>query len=152
MTAGGWPWRLPGSKPGLPVDLESFDVICLFSVFTHLSPDDFVGMLKLLRPYIKPGGRIIFSLFVNETTAGGHGLIDGVKRDMEAEAGREFGINEPMMPEPPDFVDVDPNRPLFQAMYSRRHALGLIQDTGWELESLNDPEECIQHYMICRPV
>ena len=42
----------------LPVEEGSFDLICLFSVFTHLAPDDYSFMLKLLRRYIKPGGAI----------------------------------------------------------------------------------------------
>ena len=42
----------------LPVQKESFDIICLFSVFTHLAPHDYVAMLMLLRPYVKPGGRL----------------------------------------------------------------------------------------------
>lgn len=79
-------------------------------------------------------------------------MIDGIKRGMEAKADRVSRINKPIMQqEPPDFVDVDPGRPLFQAIYSRKYAMRLIEDTGWELKSLNDPEECIQHYMICKP-
>ena len=51
-----------------------------------------------------------------------------------------------------DFIDLFPEKPLRVAMYSRPHALELVEGTGWEVESLNDPEEHIQHYMICRPV
>ena len=36
-------------KTRLPLEEESFDFICLFSVFTHLAPNDYVAMLKLLR-------------------------------------------------------------------------------------------------------
>lgn len=138
---------------GLPFEPASFDVICLFSVFTHLAPDDYVAMLKLLRPYMKPQGRIIFSLFVNETTAGGYGWMDGVKRDVENSLGvRPDRDDSRPPPEPPDFIDANPEKPLFRAIYSRKYALRLLEGTGWELESLNDPEEYIQHYMICRPV
>lgn len=45
-----------------------------------------------------------------------------------------------------------PEKPLWHAVYSCKHALELVQGTGWEVESLNDPEECTQHYMICKPV
>jgi hypothetical protein len=38
-----------------------------------------------------------------------------------------------------------------RAVYSRENALRLVQDTGWEVESLNDPEKSVQHYMICKP-
>ena len=131
----------------LPVDPSSFDIICLFSVFTHLAPHDYVAMLEMLRKYVKPDGTLIFSLFVNETTAGGHGFIDGISRHIEItdEAMRNWDG-------PPDFKDWNPKEPLKWAVYSREHAIRLVQGTGWEIESLNDPEEVIQHFMICRPV
>jgi SAM-dependent methyltransferase len=137
-------------KTRLPLEEESFDFICLFSVFTHLAPNDYVGMLKLLRRYIKPEGRIFFSLIVNELTAGGHGFFDKMAPSIEAaltEQELEIGLQGPK-----DFVDWVPERPLWRAVYSRENALRLVADTGWEIESLNDPEENIQHYMICKPV
>lgn len=132
----------------LPVQENDFDIICLFSVFTHLAPEDYHAMLKMLRRYIKPGGHLLYSLFVNEITEGGHGFLDRMLPYIEAklktdEASRSL--------EPPDFVDWDPDKPLLQAIYSRRYALELIEGTGWQMESLNDPEEYIQHYMVCTP-
>ena len=53
---------------------------------------------------------------------------------------------------PEDFKDWFPERPLWRAVYSRENAIRLVENTGWEVESLNDPEENIQHFMICRPV
>ena len=50
----------------LPVGGARFDLICLFSVFTHLAPDDYVAMLRLTRRHIRPGGRLLFSLFIDE--------------------------------------------------------------------------------------
>ena len=146
-----------GPTTRLPVEEKSFDIICLFSVFTHLAPHDYVSMLQMLRRYIKPSGRIIFSLYVNETTSAGMGFIDGYSRSLtkllgESDQAREKfaeGLKEQSIP---DFWDHYPDRPLQVAIYSREYALGLIQDTGWEMESLNDPEDAIQHYMICRPV
>ena len=32
-----------GEFERLPAELEAFDLICLFSVFTHLAPDDYVA-------------------------------------------------------------------------------------------------------------
>ena len=55
-------------------------------------------------------------------------------------------------PGPPDFKDMVPNQPLKAAVYSRKHALELVESTGWEVESLNEPAEEIQHYMVCKPV
>ena len=142
----------PGGRPlgpdtALPVEPGSFDLICLFSVFTHLEPHDYVAMLKLLRPCIRPGGTLLFSLFVNELTPGGHGLIDGVQRNLDPEQrARQAAAPVPV----PDFVDAGPGT-LQWALYSRQHALALIEGTGWRVESLNDPEEYIQHYFVCRP-
>lgn len=142
----------PAGKPlsehtPLPVPEAGFNVICLFSVFTHLAPHDYVAMLKLLRRFARPDTRIIYSLFVNETTPGGHGWVDHMAPFIEAAITEENVSNSPA-----DFVDWVPERPLWRAVYSRKHALELVEGTGWEVESLNDPEEFIQHYMICRPV
>lgn len=38
-----------------------FDLIWLFSVFTHLNPDDALALLKLMRRKIRPGGRLFFT-------------------------------------------------------------------------------------------
>lgn len=141
----------------LPVAQHSFDIICLFSVFTHLAPHDYVAMLKMLRRYIKPNGRLIFSLFLLEPTKTGLSLVDGFQKNLEADAAAlsafEAAVRARMEREgAPEFIDYDPSQPLKWALYSRQHALRLVQDTGWEVESLNDPEPSIQHYMICKPV
>ncbi|MFT4614313.1 MAG: SAM-dependent methyltransferase [Bacteroidia bacterium] len=141
----------------LPVAEGSFDVICLFSVFTHLAPDDYVSMLKMLRQYVKPDGQLFFSVFINELTTGGHGHMDSFgKAIMSADEAvlskhkesfkkvAEAGI--------PDFFDLVPTHPLKVAMYSREYALKLLDDTGWKLDSLNDPLEKIQHHMVCSPI
>jgi SAM-dependent methyltransferase len=136
---------------------HSFDIICLFSVFTHLAPHDYVAMLQMLRRYIKPGGRIIFSLFVNELTRTGEGFIDAFQRGLKAnipKGDKYTALLEQAIERggPPDFFDFYPAQPLKVAMYSREHALKLVENTGWEVESLNDPERHIQHYMICKPI
>lgn len=139
---------------------HSFDIICLFSVFTHLAPHDYVAMLHMLRRYVKPDGRLIFSLFVNETTAGGLGYMDTFQKNWKgdyskathAEQHQKFLEDAVNAGGPPDFFDVYPAHPLKVAMYSRDYALRLVENTGWEVASLNEPEKYIQHYMICRPV
>ena len=60
----------------LPVGQETFDVIWLFSVFTHLAPPDYVAMLRLLRRYIKRDGWLVFSVFINTVTDTGIGPLD----------------------------------------------------------------------------
>lgn len=141
----------------LPVEEHSFDIICLFSVFTHLAPHDYVAMLQMLRHYIKPDGRILFSLYVNEPTDGGFGFIDAygkafmkmMESSDELKAAYAEKVESYVVP---DFKDFFPAEPLKVAMYSRENALRLVQGTGWEVESLNDPEKAIQHYMICKPI
>ena len=46
---------------------ETFDVVCLFSVFTHLAPPDFRVMLELARKFISPTGTFIFTAFIDDT-------------------------------------------------------------------------------------
>lgn len=50
----------------LPFD-GTFDLIWLFSVFTHLDVEDASAMLRLLRKYIRPRGKLFFSAFVDES-------------------------------------------------------------------------------------
>jgi len=139
------------------LDGRQFDVICLFSVFTHLAPDDYVAMLRLLRRYATPNCKLFYTLFVNETTEGGHGYADGVARRVAQQ--------HSTLPRPParviealkrhrnvpDFVDAEPDTPLTNALYSRSHALELVTDTGWEVISLRPPDRNLQHHMICTP-
>jgi SAM-dependent methyltransferase len=141
----------------LNVPEGSFDIICLFSVFTHLAPHDYVAMLKLLRSYVRPDGRLIFSLFVNETSASGYGFVDNMQRYWTNNASQVAQYKDRFASHienqgPPAFVDFDPSQPLKWAIYSRENAIQLVEGTGWEIESLNDPEKCIQHHMVCRPV
>jgi SAM-dependent methyltransferase len=132
---------------------RTFDLICLYSVFTHLSPGDYVTMLKLLRRYVRPDGRLVYTLFVDELTDGGHGLVDFfqrmLSRDRPDEPSRAMATAVRQV-EP--FRDVDPSRPLTYALYSREHAHELIAGTGWEPVQLVPPTEHAQHVFVCRPV
>jgi predicted TPR repeat methyltransferase len=49
---------------------QEFDLISLFSVFTHLAPGDFQAMLVLTRKYIARDGHLIFTSFIDETVEG----------------------------------------------------------------------------------
>lgn len=42
-----------------------FDVIWLFSVFTHMNPPDADALLGILRSYIQPNGYLFFSAFID---------------------------------------------------------------------------------------
>jgi len=48
----------------------SFDLIWLFSVFTHLVPSDAESMLHLLRGAVNGNGHLVFSAFVDESLDG----------------------------------------------------------------------------------
>ena len=47
----------------LPVDRQ-FDLIWLFSVFTHLDAEDANAMLRILRKHIAESGKLFFSAFI----------------------------------------------------------------------------------------
>jgi SAM-dependent methyltransferase len=146
----------------LPVGDERFDIICLFSVFTHLGPTDYRTMLELLRPHVDAGGGLLFSLFVDDDpdpvasatmnkaiearlAAGDPGTQAAVARAMERRAVAGDG--------PVDFADHDPDQPMLRAGYSERYARELIDGSGWEVIGLHPPElPHIQHYFVCRAV
>jgi len=58
------------AETDLGIGDETFDLICLFSVFTHLVPSDFRAMLELARKHIAPTGTLIFTAFIDDTIAG----------------------------------------------------------------------------------
>lgn len=58
----------------LPVRAR-FDLIWLFSVFTHLEMGDAEAMLRVLRGHIRPEGRLMFSAFIDPDL---DGWSDGV--------------------------------------------------------------------------
>jgi SAM-dependent methyltransferase len=139
----------------LPIDGQTFDVICLFSVFTHLAPHDYRTMLKLLRRFAKSDGRLFFTLYVGERTPGGHGLMDSWSKilgrvrheDLERHLEKHPETAEPIT----TFRDLDPTRPLNWAVYSEGYARELVDGTGWYALSLSPPDEYIQHHFLCAP-
>lgn len=52
-------------KTNLPVSQKKYDLIWLFSVFTHLIPSDAENLLYILRRHIKDDGFIFFSAFID---------------------------------------------------------------------------------------
>jgi SAM-dependent methyltransferase len=150
----------PTGRPlsGLTVpELErrQFDLICLFSVFTHLAPPDYTAMLKLLRRFVNTDGRLFYTLFINEPTEGGFGYVDRVSAAlaaaqhprMRAGVRSDVGENERV----PAFRDDDPTRPLLVALYSRTHAMELIDGTGWRVVDVSPPILDMQHHIVCVP-
>jgi SAM-dependent methyltransferase len=128
---------------------RTFDIIWLFSVFTHLDPGDYATMLRVLRRYIRPNGRLVFTLFVDELTEGGHGFIDRVSSGLREGAPDIGAVNRERRARP--FVDVYPDQPLLCALYSREHAFELIDGTGWRPVELLPPNDFAQHHFVCVP-
>jgi len=62
------------SESELPVH-GNFDLIWLFSVFTHLDMPDAEAMLRILRGRIRPGGRLFFSAFIDPELDGWHDSV-----------------------------------------------------------------------------
>ena len=137
----------------LPVN-EQFDLICLFSVVTHLAPDDFVAMLRLTRRHVKPDGVLLFSLFIDDPTNYVRLLEAGLASDDPATVEKaEAAMAAAAAADPgPGYWDAVPDQPLMQARYTQEYALELIDGTGWEVVALKPPGEHIQHHIICRPI
>jgi SAM-dependent methyltransferase len=144
----------------MPIDGRDFDVICLFSVFTHLAPDDYVAMLRLLRRFVRPDGRCFFTVYFDEVTPGGYGLIDSIVAGMQrtvqvrpdSPVAQRLAAAAEDAPPAPRFRDLDPANPLKWALYSRDYAIELVEGTGWAIEAVCLPDVHIQHHMVLRPV
>jgi SAM-dependent methyltransferase len=139
------------ARSDLGVGDRRFDVVWLFSVFTHLDPADYRTMLRMLRRYIRPEGRLFFTVYIDELTDGGHGFIDGMHRRLNGDEVVDVEAANRLREVAP-FVDVFPDDPLKIALYSREHAHELIDGTGWTPLELLAPVEHAQHQFICAPV
>jgi SAM-dependent methyltransferase len=106
------------AQKGLPVE-GPFDLIWLFSVFTHLNPKDSLSLLQLLRKRIRKNGKLFLSAFIDDE-------LDG-------------------------FEDRVKDRPLLNAYYGRKYMQSLIEQSGWNIQSFNDPDQYILHYIVCSP-
>ncbi|MGF1462297.1 MAG: class I SAM-dependent methyltransferase [Maricaulaceae bacterium] len=45
---------------------RKFDIVCLYSVFSHLDPTDYQTMLRLTRRHVAEDGRLVFSSFIRD--------------------------------------------------------------------------------------
>jgi len=103
-----------------PVD-ESFDLIWLFSVFTHLNPKDSLSLLQLLRKRIRKNGRLFFSAFIDYKL---DGFEDRVKDKPLEQA--YYG------------------KTYMEALIKQA---GWVIQSFHE----NEPENFIRHYFVCSP-
>jgi SAM-dependent methyltransferase len=137
----------------LPIDGQTFDVICLFSVFTHLAPHDARTMLKLLRRFAKPDGKLFFTLYIDERTGSGYGLMDrwhDVLGRIPPDELAQYVEEHPESAGPiQTFRDLDPSKPLNWAVYAESYAGELIRSGGWRVLNLFPPDEYIQHHFVC---
>jgi SAM-dependent methyltransferase len=144
----------------LPVGGRRFGLICLFSVFTHLAPGDYVAMLRLLHRHARPDAKLLFSLFLRDPEREAKfakAVEDALASpDPEIRKRTEDAVARARTRRPAEedrrFVDEVPDHPLRIARYEPNYALELIRDAGWEVLEMHPPERYIQHYMICRPV
>lgn len=139
----------------LPTDLHAFDLICLFSVFTHLAPDDYVAMLRLLRRHVRSDGRLVFSVFLNDPEHPSP-IALAIEANLRSDdpavvAATKAGIERITAAKDRGFLDEIPEEPLLQARYDKDYALELFDGTGWEVLAVNPPGQYIQHSMICHP-
>jgi SAM-dependent methyltransferase len=145
----------------LPVGDRRFDLICLFSVFTHFAPHDYVAMLRLLRRHAKPDARLLFSLYLRDSAGraqferaiqAGLSSPDPEVRQRTEEAIARAAENRAAQ-EDLRFVDENPDSPLQVAMYEPEYALELVDGTDWKVLEVHPPEgRFTQHYMICAPI
>ena len=140
----------------LPFGGSAFDLIFLFSVLTHLPPDDYRTMLTVLRRYVRSDGNLFFTLFIDELTEGGHGLIYS--------ASRLLADDPRLLESKPEALDADGRRRVerFRELDSSGPGLPcrllrglrareLIEETGWRVVRLSPPNHYIQHSFVCRP-
>lgn len=107
-------------KDNLPVE-GTFDLIWLFSVFTHLNPEDSLLLLQLMRKKIRKNGKLFFSAFIDDEL---DGFEDRVKERPLLNA--YYGIK------------------YMQSLLEKSGwRIDLLHD--------KDPNNFIQHYFVCSP-
>jgi SAM-dependent methyltransferase len=93
----------------LPVGEWKYDVICLFSVITHLAPDEARAVFSMLRKVVRPRGQLFFTVCVDD--ASGQQYVAGDPAGGEKRHHR----------------------------YSAAHLRRLLGETGWRVESVEGP-------------
>jgi SAM-dependent methyltransferase len=99
----------------------TFDVIWLFSVFTHLDPSDADALLAILRRHVRPGGALFFSAFLDDT-------IDSFEDRLP-----DYPLSQPCYSE----------RYLRKLVEANGWRVSSVNPPS--------PERFIQHYLVCRP-
>jgi hypothetical protein len=96
--------------------------------------------LHILRPYAHRATRLFYTLYIDELTEGGHGLIDGYAR--------VFG--DTVVGQTAKYRDFHHGDVLRCALYTEEYARQLIDGTGWEVVVLSPPVPHAQHHFTLR--
>jgi SAM-dependent methyltransferase len=86
------------NKLVLPFADNSFDVVALWSVFTHMYPDDIAHYLSEIARVLKPGGQLLCSYYLMNEQAQAR-IKDGSARQAIVHAGDRYWTNNPNIPE-----------------------------------------------------
>ncbi len=145
---------------GVDVDREMIDFL-LANVhdprFEYFHIDAHNDLYNPERRYVKPDGRLFYTLFVDELTEGGHGLIDRWTKALGGKVPKELVEYIDQNPQAgkagtiETFRDLHPSTPLEWAVYSERYARELTEESGWEIVELSPPDVYIQHHFVCTP-
>lgn len=114
--------RNKASHFAFPYESGQFDVVFLFSVFTHMLPEDVENYLGEIARVLKPGGRCLSTFFVmNEET----------KQRMDAFEGLKFVHDKG------DYLLMDPKVKEANVAYREKPLLQSIHNQGLKLESIH---------------
>jgi SAM-dependent methyltransferase len=72
------------TTPVFALDADSVDMICAFSVFTHMEHEDTYLYLKEALRIVRPGGRFVFSCVPVSTAWGREVFLESAGRDLKA--------------------------------------------------------------------
>lgn len=105
-----------------PFEEEEFDLVCLYSVFSHMLADDVRAYLKDFHRILRPDGRILITAFVEE------GVPDVTEN-------------------PEGYKDRDWSGPLHCVRYSRSFFEQLLKESGLTLDSLEPSRDKYQNLL-----
>ena len=127
----------------LPIDDVSSDLVTGYSLFTHLAPDDFFHMARMMREHALPRTRLVITLYLDATSRDGYGFVDR----FSASVGKSMlGMSKG------GHVDVFEDDPLRVALYDERYARELLGRAGWRIDEIRDPTPIAQHTIVASPV
>jgi len=63
----------------IPIPDRKFDMICLWSVFTHIYPTDIIKSLKIMKDHLNPNGIIVAPIFSNSMLSSWTGTLKKIE-------------------------------------------------------------------------